>query len=73
MKREIKFRCFALNKMYYSKDCFGICPNGSYWQYAEQGYFVNTDFELMQFPGMKDVFVIIFKLCNKIIILLFVY
>ena len=58
--REIKFRAWDIVelKMHSHKDCFSMSADGKWWQYAEQGYMVNTDdsqeFILMQFTGLKD-------------------
>ena len=61
--REIKFRIWVLPNEGFGgemeTESFGMCPKGSWWQYADQGYYINNkgepkEFELMQFTGSKD-------------------
>lgn len=42
--KTIKFRAWDIDEqiMRYSDDCFAMAPNGSWWQYADQGYLINN-------------------------------
>ena len=62
---ELEFECWVYPKgdfkgeMLTHKDCFGMCPKGNWWQYADQGFHVNEEgkekeFELRIWTGIKD-------------------
>lgn len=57
--RSIKFRAWIISEKEMESTCFAMSPEGDYWQFADQGFYINNknekpEFILMQYTGLKD-------------------